>query len=62
MDEYAEEAEAWLGANDRHDVWMQVPGSKQGGWSLVASGVTRAEALVWQSTSLHKTHVEESKA
>ncbi|HVV11603.1 hypothetical protein [Amycolatopsis sp.] len=43
------------------DVWMQVPGSKQGGWSKVAAAVHKGEADVWERTSLHKIHTEESK-
>jgi hypothetical protein len=42
------------------DVWMQVPGSKQGGWSKVASGVTEEQARVYQDTCHHKIHVEEA--
>ncbi|WP_439377862.1 hypothetical protein [Amycolatopsis lexingtonensis] len=64
MDEFAEQAEAWLSEEDRtrFNVWMQMPGGKQSGWSNVAGRVTRAEADVWQRTSHHKIHVEESKA
>lgn len=46
----------------RFDVWMQVPGSKQGGWSKVAAAVHKGEADVWERTSLHRIHVEESKS
>jgi hypothetical protein len=53
MDEFTEQ---------RFDVWMQAPGAKQSGWSRVAAAVEKAEAEVWQRTSLHKIHIERSKA